>query len=234
MKKKLILSTAMSLIAQFVAVIYGFVLPRLILEQFGSEVNGLTQSIKQFLAVIGFLDMGIGQVVRSALYRPLAQKDNEQISRVMASGGKIYRRLAYILLGYTAVLLCAYPYLINRDYGWTFTAGLIAAMAISSFSQYYIGIISEQLLHADQRGYIVFSLQIVSNLLNAVVCVLLIHKGASIHAVKLATSLIFLIRPVVMYLYIQKKYQIDRKIQYTQEPIAQKWNGIAQHIFAVY
>ena len=84
----MMMNTITSLISQLVMVVYGFVLPRLILEQFGSEVNGLTQSIKQFLSVISFLDLGVGQVIRSSLYRPLAKKDWTQISAVMASGRK--------------------------------------------------------------------------------------------------------------------------------------------------
>lgn len=226
-------NTATSLLAQLVAVVYGFVLPRLILEQFGSEVNGLTQSIKQFLGVISFLDLGVGQVVRSALYRPLAEKDSTEISSVLASGRKFYRRLAYILATYVVVLVFAYPSLVEQEFGWVYTATLIAAMAISSFAQYFFGMISEQLLHADQRSYVLYTLQIVGNVLSAVVCVWMIHVGCTIHALKLVTALIFLIRPLGVYLYIQKKFQVNWKIQYTGEPIAQKWNGVAQHVSAV-
>ena len=233
MKKKMLLNTATSLVAQLVAVVYGFVLPRLLLEQFGSEVNGLTHSISQFLGIINFLDLGVGQVVRSALYRPLGENNQKQISSVMASGAKFYRGLAYALAGYVVVLIFVYPYLANQNFGWVYTATLIAAMAISSFAQYYFGIINEQLLHADQRGYLIYSLQIVTNLLNMCVCVWMIHAGCSIHAVKLATSVVFLLRPLMIHLYIGKKYHINKRDQYSGEPIAQKWNGIAQHISAV-
>ena len=33
--------------------------------------------------------------------------------------------------------------------------------------------------------------------------------------------------------YVKKHYSIDKKITYTEEPIKQKWNGMAQH-FASY
>jgi len=233
MKTKILRNSSVALLAQFVAIIYGFVLPRMILGHFGSEINGLTQSIKQFLGVIGFLDMGVGQVVRSALYRPLADKDHLQLSRVMASGTKFYRRLAYMMIAYVAILMCVYPYVAEQNFGWLYTATLIAAMAISSFAQYYFGITNEQLLHADQCGYIIYSLQIISYLLNLAACVWMINVGCSIQQVKLAASLIFLIRPLVIQIYIQRHYQIDRKIRYTSEPIAQKWNGVAQHVSAV-
>lgn len=233
MKKKLIWNTYSALLAQFVTVIYGFVLPQLILKQFGSEVNGLTQSIKQFLGIISLLDLGLSQVVRSALYKPLAQDDNVLLSKIMHSGRRFYRRIAYILAGYVCVLIVIYPNLTDQKFGWMYTATLIAAMAISTFSQYYFGIINEQLLLADQRGYITYGLQILTNVLNALLCVWMIHADMSIQAVKLATSLVYLIRPVAIAWYIRKRYRLDRKIQYTEEPIAQKWNGIAQHFSAV-
>lgn len=233
MKKKMILNTLTSLVSQLVAVVYGFVLPRLILEEFGSEVNGLTQSIKQFLGVISFLDMGVGQVVRSALYRPLAQKDYGTLSRVMASGGKFYRKLARALLVYVVILTIVYPALAAQQYEAAFVTSLIVSMAVGSFCQYYFGITNEQLLHADQRGYVIFSQQILTNLLNAVVCILVIRMGGSIQMVKWVTAMVFLLRPLVICLYVRKRYPIDKQIQYDEEPIKQKWNGIAQHISAV-
>ena len=50
---------------------------------------------------------------------------------------------------------------------------------------------------------------------------------------KLTTSLIYLLQPFGVYLYVRNHYKIDRNIKYTKEPIAQKWNGIAQHVAAV-
>ena len=52
MKKKLLLNTITSLILQVVVVISGFILPRIRLAYLGSDVNGLIQSITQFLSVI--------------------------------------------------------------------------------------------------------------------------------------------------------------------------------------
>lgn len=233
MKKKIAVNSSVSLLAQLVAIVYGFVLPRMILGRFGSEVNGLTQSIKHFLGVISFLDLGVGQVVRSVLYRPLAEGDRHQLSCVLASGRRFYRRLACVLAVYTAVLMCVYPLLAEQSFGWVYTATLIAAMAVSSFAEYYFGIANAQLLHADQRSYIIYLLQITGNLLNLSACVCLLRVGASIQTVKLAASLIFLIRPLVMHLYVRRHYRIDANVRYEGEPVKQKWNGVAQHISAV-
>ena len=222
-----------SLALQVVSVICGFILPRLILETFGSDVNGLVNSITQFLGVITLLDLGVGAVVQSALYKPLADNDTNMISKIYVSANKFFRRLAEILLVYVVLLMIFYPMLVNKSFGHMYTALLIAAICISSFAQYYFGIVNSLLLNADQRGYIQYVAQIITLILNTFACYIIIKLGASIQIVKLTTSLIFLLRPLFLVFYVKKHYSIDKKITYTEEPIKQKWNGMAQH-FASY
>jgi len=205
----------------------------LILETFGSDVNGLVNSITQFLGVITLLDLGVGAVVQSALYKPLADNDTNMISKIYVSANKFFRRLAEILLVYVVLLMIFYPMLVNKSFGHMYTALLIAAICISSFAQYYFGIVNSLLLNADQRGYIQYVAQIITLILNTFACYIIIKLGASIQIVKLTTSLIFLLRPLFLVFYVKKHYSIDKKITYTEEPIKQKWNGMAQH-FASY
>lgn len=231
--EKLALNTVSSLALQVVSVICGFILPRLILETFGSDVNGLVNSITQFLGVITLLDLGVGAVVQSALYKPLADNDTNMISKIYVSANKFFRRLAEILLVYVVLLMIFYPMLVNKSFGHMYTALLIAAICISSFAQYYFGIVNSLLLNADQRGYIQYVAQIITLILNTFACYIIIKLGASIQIVKLTTSLIFLLRPLFLVFYVKKHYSIDQKITYVEEPIKQKWNGMAQH-FAAY
>lgn len=106
-------------------------------------------------------------------------------------------------------------------------------MAISSFAQYYFGIINEQLLHADQKSYLIYGTQIFTNLANLFLCIWMIRIDASIHVMKLATAVVFAMKPLIYGVYIQRYYRIDKTITYTEEPIKQKWNGVTQHISAV-
>ncbi len=231
--KLLKLNTFTSLANQIVTIICGFVLPRLILEAYGSEVNGLVNSIIQFLQIITFLELGVGAVVQSALYKPLAEKDGDAISRIMVSAQKFFNRLAGILLVYVALLIAVYPFIAEQDFGWAYTALLIAAISISSFAQYFFGLTDGLLLRSDQRGYIQYTAQLITVILNTAACMILIRLGFGIHVVKLTTSLIYLARPIAVRIYIGRHYRIDRRIEYTGEPIRQKWNGVAQHVAAV-
>lgn len=99
-EKRLAANTVSSLMLQLCTIICGFILPRMILAGFGSNVNGMINSITQFLGVISFLELGVGSVIQSSLYKPLADKDNETISKIIVSGQKFFSRLAMILFVY--------------------------------------------------------------------------------------------------------------------------------------
>ena len=232
-EKKLKYNTISSLILQFTTLVCGFILPRIILGHFGSEINGLVNSIAQFLQMIAFLELGVGAVVSSSLYKPLSEKNSKKTSEIYVSAANFFRKLAIILAIYVIILIVIYPHLTDLKVDWIFTTTLILAMSISNFAQYYYGIVDRLLLTADQKGYINYNVQTITLILNNIACIILIRLNCSIQIVKLTTSLIYLIRPIILRKYVNNHYQINRKIKITHEPIRQKWNGVAQHIAAI-
>ena len=232
-KTKLMLNSASSVTYQVITIICGFILPRFFLSFYGSAVNGLVSSITQFLGFISLAECGVGAVVQSALYKPLASNDMQEVSKIIVSADRFFKKIAYILLGYTAILMVFYPLITLSSFDYLSTLILIFVISISSFAQYYLGMTYRLLLNADQLGFIQYSIHSVALILNTVSCILLMNAGASIQVVKLTTSLIFLAQPVLLSVIAKRKYKIDHKIELTGEPIKQKWNGLAQHIATV-
>ena len=108
-KKKLLLNSSSSLIYQLVKLLCGFILPRLFLIHYGSAVNGLVSSITHFLGFITLAECGVSAVVQSALYKPLAEKDDIEISKIIISSERFFRKIAYLLIIYTVALMIIYP-----------------------------------------------------------------------------------------------------------------------------
>lgn len=232
-KRRLLYNSITGLILQVTSVICGIIVPRLIIGEYGSEINGLVQSITRFLSIISFMEMGVGYVIQSALYKPLAEHDSVKQSQIMASGGKFFSNIGRILLVYVVVLIAIFPTINKSDFSWLFTATLIAAISISYFAQYYFGIVDRILLTADQRGYIQYTAQILTLISNTILCIILIKLKASIQVVKLFSSLVFLIRPIALRILINRQYKIDRHIKYDVDPISHKMSGLAMHISQV-
>ena len=62
-KRSTKLNVLTSLALQIVTILNGFIVPRIILTAFGSEVNGLVSSLGQFLNYITLLEGGVSGVV---------------------------------------------------------------------------------------------------------------------------------------------------------------------------
>ena len=232
-KQKLLLNTITGMLKQIIAVLCGFILPRFMLMYYGSETNGLISSITHFLSFISLLDMGVGAVIQANLYKPLAEKNDYEVSKIVLASKRFFRKLAYIFLVYIFILVFVFPNIAGNNYEPLFTITLLLIIAFSTFVQYFFGMTYELLLNADQKSYIQLLLQIVTLIMNTALAVLLMKCGASIHVVKLASSLIFIIRPIVQALYVKRNYSLQNKIKLVGEPIKQKWNGFSQHLASV-
>lgn len=228
--KQLRLNTLVGLLSQLVTLICGFVIPKLVLSYYGTEVNGLVSSITHFLSFISLAECGMGVVVQSSLYKPLAEHDDVQISRVVISAERFFGKIGIILVCYIVCLIFAYPFIAATTFDWFYTATLIVAISISTFVQYFICMSYRLLLVADQKGYIQLFFNIITQIISTILCVLLAMFGYSIQLLKLCTSVVMLLQPVLLTVYVKKHYRINKKVEITEEPIKQKWNGIAQHI----
>lgn len=230
-RKKAGLNILITLLCQLVSLICGFIIPKLILDKFGSEAYGATASISQFLAYISLLEGGIGGVARAALYKPISQNNKEQVGTVLTEIKRFFRIIGYIFVVYVIILACSYKFISDFVYyDWISTFFLVIAISISTFAQYFIGISYNIFLNAAQKTYIVYGISCFTILLNAFVSVLLIFLGADLITVKFLSSIVFTLRPVLMWIYVKRNYDIVNRKRLTESVLKQKWTGLGQHI----
>lgn len=228
-KKKLLLSVGASIYKQGAYIVMGLVLPRIIMLHYGSQVNGLVNSITQFLNYISMLELGLSAVVSSSLYVPLSKDDTLEISKLMVATKKFYRKIAGILILYSVLLVAIYPTFIKTQFDFWYVATLIIAITINLFVQYYFGISNDILLNADQKAYVPYIVTGTTVIINLVINSILINIGVTIQVLYLATSIIYIFRPLIYCLYVNKHYHLDNHVKYSENPIKQRKNGIIHH-----
>ena len=81
--KNTVKSTLTNILEQLFLLVYGLFIPRLIIQTYGSEVNGLTAFIQQFLNVFQLLQAGTVGASIYQLYKPIATNDYEQINIIV-------------------------------------------------------------------------------------------------------------------------------------------------------
>ena len=208
----------------------GFIIPKLIIGTFGSSINGLVASITQFMGYLTLLQSGIGGVVKASLYKPLANKEIETTSGIIKATEIFFRKIAYITVIYVIALTVIFPYIINNKFNVYYTGSMVLIIGIGSFVQYYFGITYQILLQADQKDYVNSIIQMCLVVINTLVIIVLVKINVGIHIVKLASILIFAIRPLLLNVYVKKKYKINNKCKPDMDSIEQRWDGFGHTV----
>lgn len=225
------LNIVVALVAQVVTLLCGFIVPGLLIRTYGSETYGATTSIAQFLAYITLLEGGVGGVARSALYKPLANKNTKEISEILNEVKHFFRMIAYVYVVYVIILAVCYHKLSNiQCMDQISTMFLVFAISISTFAQYFLGFSYMVLIQADQKVYITNIINVSTTVLNTVVIAALVFCGFNIIVVKLISSFVFTLRPVLMYGYVRRRYKIESGKKRNKNALSQKWTALGQHI----
>ena len=122
--KRVFFNVVSSILLQILVMICGFIVPKVIMQSYGSSVNGLVTSITKFLAYILLLELGMGPVVKSVLYKPIANKDREEIRKILKAADKFFKRVSYIFIIYVLVLCFIIPSITSKDFSIEFTIPL--------------------------------------------------------------------------------------------------------------
>lgn len=222
---------AISLAGQAVTIVCGMVVPHLTIAAFGSEAYGAVSSITQFLAYITLLEGGIGAVAKAALYGPLAENNSEVVNSIIQELRTFFKIITTVFVAYTIVLACTFTYISDvQIFDWCMTFMLVIAISISNLAQFCFAITDVILLQAAQKAYISNGISIATTILNALLTILLIDRGASLLAVKMTTSVVFLIRPIIIRVYAKKKYNLHKLVHANKSYLTQKWTGAGQHL----
>lgn len=100
-----VLSAIFGVIQQVLTLIFGLIVPRLFIQTFGSEMNGLLSSLGNIYSYLALVEAGIGTTAIQALYGPLGRDDKRSINQIMAATAHYYNRAGFIYL--VGVLLIA-------------------------------------------------------------------------------------------------------------------------------
>ncbi len=228
--KKALYNIVSNLALQLIIIIYGFVVPKIIIKGYGSDVNGLVVSITQFLTYITLLESGFGPVIKSILYKPISKNQKDKIVNILKSAEKFFRNIAKIFIVYIIILSFIYPILVNNQFSALYTVSLILIISITTFFEYYFGITYRIYLEAEQKSYIISLIQIILYIISILVILISSYFNLPIHILKLISGLIFILKPLMQNFYIRKHYQINLNTAKENYNIKNKWDGLAQHI----
>ena len=218
-----------SFIYQVVLISLGFILPRLYLENFGSEVNGVLSTIKQIFIYMFLLEAGVGLATTQALYKRIGEKDYDSVSAVLSATNSYYIKTGIIYLAIVLTIAIVYGYVIPTSINSHELFLIIILYAIPALFSYFVQAKYRILMEVDGRKYVINNsetiLQVVSNL--GKILVLLLTD--SLILIQFVYCIIYLAQLTFLYIYAKRRYKwLNLKAKPDYEAISQK-NSVLVH-----
>lgn len=217
---------------QIVVMIAGFITPRIMLSYYGSEINGLVTSVSQFISYFNLVEAGLASAAAYALYKPLAEKDNGEISAIVSASRRFYNISGGLFFALTIILSLIYPIFVKADaLSPTLVALLVLVIGASGALEFLTMSRYRVLLSADQRTYILSLATIAAVVINTLVIAVLSAFGANIVLVRLvALSSVFL-RSGILMLYVKKNYKsVDYYAKPNNKALSKRWDALILQI----
>lgn len=221
---------AAAVIYQLTAAVCSLILPRFVLLYFGSDVNGMLQSISQLLTYTMIMEFGIGGLVTASFYKPLAMNDREAVSDIFNNAKSYFNKVSFAYVVLVALLAVGAKAVIKTDFDFWYVSLMVLILGANYYFSYYFAIAHRLLIRADQKIRIIQGVQSITLILNAVICVAAIKLGVGIHGVKAISALVFLINPLVFRLYVKRNYNIGSSIFDKDRDLPRKRDGMVHHI----
>lgn len=228
--KKVVINFIFTILLELVTIISSFILPRLIIYNYGSDVNGLVTSISSFLGYLTLLQSGAGGVVRASLYKPLSTSNTNEISSIINASNSFFRKIGYFTFVYIIILVIFFCSSFVDKFDYLYISLLVIFIGLGTAAHYFFGLSSQILLNSDQKIYLNSIFQMILLLVNILISVILINNGYSIQFVKLISSILYVTKPILLNFYVIRKYKINKHITPNNKLISQRWDGFGHTI----
>lgn len=206
MKNKAIKNIVVSFGGQITLLALGIIIPRIMLVNYGSDMNGLITTISQIFVYMALLESGIGQAALNALYKPLSEMDKYGVSYVVSIAQSYYRRITRYYASGVILLSIAVPFLLKTDVNKMTIFWIIIFEGMASVVNFYFTETQMTVLTADGKSYVNNTVNVVNKIASNIVKIIMACFGVNIIYLQVAYFVISVIKAIYYQQYFKKMY----------------------------
>lgn len=229
--KRSIYNLIAALTSQGIIMILGFIIPRLTLTNYGSEINGYMTMVSQVYAYIGLLEAGLSTAVVQALYSPVASNDKDEISSIINAAQKYYLKIARYYAAAVLAVSIILPLFINTSLSKIEMSIYFLLFGVSNVINFCFTAEMRPLLLAEGKNYVNSNITLIFHICSQMAKIVLLMWGTNIVILQLVYSVINIAQIGVYYFYFKRAYKwINRKISPNNKAIKQRSAFLGQQI----
>jgi O-antigen/teichoic acid export membrane protein len=152
---KSLLNIKVGLFFYLVGIALSFFSRKIFLDCLGTDFIGLSGTLQNILELLNLAELGIGLSISYFLFKPIQEKNQEQIMEIISVFGYLYRKIGFFITISGIVISFSFPFIFK---GSVLNMGIIYFSFYSYLGSSLIGYFinyREILLSADQKNYLV-------------------------------------------------------------------------------
>lgn len=157
-QSRTILSIKNSIVAlgfYFINLVLQFYSRQVFFVELGSEVLGLNTTATSLLQFLNLAELGVGSAIGVTLYKPLHDKNFNEVNEIVSLQGWLYKRIAIFILIGSALLMCFFPLIFAKsDLPLWYAYASYSVLLFSSILGYFVNY-KQIVLSASQQDYFV-------------------------------------------------------------------------------
>lgn len=213
--KNVLKNVIVSIFSQVIILILGLIVPRIILVNYGSDINGFTSTITQIFTYMALLEAGVSQSARNLLYKPIKENNQIEVSYYISAARNNYRRISRIY--FIAVVACSMvmPVVLKTDIDAPTVIFYVFFEGLSGAVSFYFVEAWRCLLTVDGRYFVINIVTVVSKIFMYGAKIVLAILGVNILFIQISYFLVSVMGVFIYFWYVKKNYPW---IDYTSAP----------------
>lgn len=202
LKKNIIIGLGGQLIVMF----FGIIIPRIMIVNYGSDVNGLVSTITQIFTYMALLEAGIGQASRNILFKYFANGDKKNISKIASLAMMYYRKVTVVYGICVIVMAFLLPIGIKSDVDYFTIFFVVLFHGMAGVVSFYFIQNQKSIFLADGRSYFINGVETTNKVASYITRIVMAYLHFNIAYVQFVYFVITVLKAVIYSSYFKKKY----------------------------
>ena len=208
---------------QIIILAMGIIVPRLILVGYGSETNGLLNTVNQIYNYIALLEAGIGTATIQALYKPITENNKSEISGILVATRNYYRRITKFYFLCVIGLSLAAPFVISSTLSKSVISLVFFINGMAGAITFYYVATFKQLLIAEGKNYITTNITFLIHICSYIAKIVLASLKVNVVFLQVAYFSINILQVFIYRFYFIRNYKwVDYSVKPNNKALKSK------------
>lgn len=212
----------------------GIVVTKMVIEQYGSDFNGINSTANQIINVLLILEGGFAMASNVALFAPLTGNDTKRVNAILSATQKKFVRVGGLFLAVGAGVSIGYGLLANSGLSAGFISTVIFMTVVPAAFNLFYATTYRVLLQTQQKEYIISIITTLTIGLGHISNMVMITLDGPMWMVRFNTMVFAIVNSLLIAGYVKRKSKFVNikaepdfsEIKGTGDVMAQKITGV--------